>query len=113
MFEIVRRLFVDCRRRCRSRRRCGVRPLEKVRFEDGTYGLSLEADLEVFDCENRVHAFCIHIIKQHNKLFVDGDGKFHTKSRDNSIELAVCCPVIVLRCVCRSVCCAIRFIFQI
>ena len=75
-----------CRRRCRRTSYVVLRlvvPLKKVRFEDGSYGLSFEADLEVFGHGNKVHTFLLHFIKANNKLFVDGDGTFVTSDRDN------------------------------
>ena len=91
-----------CRRRCRRTSYVVLRlvvPLRKVRFEDGSYGLSFEADLEVFGHGNKVQTFWLHFIKAKNKLFVDGDGTFVTSERDNPSRFTNCLSVSVFQCV--------------
>jgi hypothetical protein len=83
----------------------------KVRFEDGSYGLSFEADLEVFGHGNKVHTFWLHFVKTENKLFVDGACTFVTDERDNTFGLAIWLSVTLLMCL--SMCfCVTSFTLQ-
>ena len=103
-----------CRRRCRRTSYVVLRlvvPLKKVRFEDGSYGLSFEADLEVFGHGNKVHTFGLHFVKTENKLFVDGACTFVTDERDNTFGLAIWLSVTLLMCL--SMCfCVTSFTLQ-
>jgi hypothetical protein len=106
MSEIVRHL---CRRRLRRlcsrrhrrcplrRRRRGYCPLKQVRFEDGSEGLQLEGDLEVFAGQQgkSVQTFYFKLVKKDERLWLYGDPNFVSGFRDNHIGLAMCfchCP---------------------
>ena len=88
--RLRRRLCRRRHRRCPSSRRCGFRPLKQVRFADGSYGVVLEGDLEVFAHHNAVHTFWVSIVKKHNRLWVNCDHSFVTSSRENSLGLSLC-----------------------
>ena len=91
----LRRLCRRRHRRCpfRRRRRRGYCPLKQVRFEDGSEGLQLEGDLEVFAGQQGkvVQTFYFKIVKKGRRLWLDGDPNFVSGFRDNHLCLAICC----------------------
>ena len=63
---------------------------KKVQFENGSYGLSLGADLEVFAPNNVVFEFWITIVKTKDHLYVRAHGPPITSTRDSMIGLEAC-----------------------
>ena len=64
--------------------------VEKVQFENGSYGLSLGSDLEVFAPNNVVFEFFITIVKTKDHLYVRAHGPPITGTRDSMIGLEAC-----------------------
>ena len=64
--------------------------VEKVQFENGSYGLSLDSELEVFAPNNVVFEFAITIVKTKDHLYVRAHGPPITGTRDSMIGLEAC-----------------------
>ena len=62
---------------------------QKVSFENGTYGMLFESDIEVFGCRNYTD-FSVTIVKTPYKLYIDGI-MGQTYPRENNPDLFDCC----------------------